>query len=148
MIFVLYTFLDIIVTLNPVVIEQALRMASYLRKLGMGRNKDTLVAADSGSDTNNSTEKNIDVEAKASGNDAQTEAEANRALKELQRKHRWDPNLPSDTREDIDAARHAGDIQSELNLVDALTENSPYPEVRAAVRNVSPDQTRTVHVCR
>ena len=70
-------------------------------------------------------------------NQLETELEANRALKELERKHRWDPNLPSGTLDDIDEARHAHDMQNEINLVDAMTENSPYPEVRAAVRNVS-----------
>ena len=67
----------------------------------------------------------------------ETELEANAQLKELQRKHRWDPNLPNSVLDDIDHATHDHDLSGELNLVDALTENSPYPEVRAAVRPVS-----------
>ena len=67
----------------------------------------------------------------------ETELEANAQLKELQRKHRWDPNLPNSILDDIDNATHEHDLSAEHNLVDALTENSPYPEVRAAVRNVS-----------
>ena len=68
----------------------------------------------------------------------ETELEANEQLRELKKKHRWDPNLPKDTLFGIEDATEAHDLQHELNLVDALTENSPYPEVRAAVRNVSP----------
>ena len=67
----------------------------------------------------------------------ETELEANAQLKELQRKHRWDPNLPNSVLDEIDNATHEHDLSGELHLVDALTENSPYPEVRAAVRNVS-----------
>ena len=67
----------------------------------------------------------------------ETELEANEQLRAIQKKHRWDPNLPKDTLFGIDDATDAHDLQHELNLVDALTENSPYPEVRSAVRNVS-----------
>ena len=66
----------------------------------------------------------------------ENEMEANARLKALEKKHRWDPNLPADTLEGMDEATHAHDMQQELNMVDALTENSPYPQVRAAVRNV------------
>ena len=55
---------------------------------------------------------------------------------ELAKKYNWDPNLPRETLEDLDAATEHEDIRTELNLVDAFEENSPYPEVRAAVRNV------------
>ena len=68
-----------------------------------------------------------------------TELEANRQLNALKKKHKWDPNLPADTLDDLDDATNTHDVHAELNLVDALTENSPYPEVRAAVRNVSSD---------
>ena len=63
--------------------------------------------------------------------------EAQRKLKDLARKHRWDPNLPSDTLEDLDEATYRGNLPYDLNVVNAFEENSPYPEVRAAVRNVS-----------
>lgn len=62
--------------------------------------------------------------------------EAQKKIKMLQRKHEWDPNLPSDTLEDLDGAVHEHDIQHDLNLVSGFEGNSPYPEVRAAVRNV------------
>ena len=67
----------------------------------------------------------------------ENELEAQAELKALRKKHLWDPNFPQDTLADLDEARHTHDLQVELNMVDALTENSPYPEVRAAVRNVS-----------
>lgn len=63
--------------------------------------------------------------------------EGQRKIKDLERKHRWDPNLPSDTLEDLDDAIHTSNLPHESTLVSAFEENSPYPEVRAAVRNVS-----------
>lgn len=62
--------------------------------------------------------------------------EAQKKIKILQRKHEWDPNLPSDTLEDLDDAAHEHDLEHDLNLVSGFEDNSPYPEVRAAVRNV------------
>ncbi len=67
----------------------------------------------------------------------ETGLEAQKKLKNFQRQHRWDPNLPVDTLKDLDEATHAHDLQHDLKLVGAFEENSPYPEVRAAVRNVS-----------
>lgn len=62
--------------------------------------------------------------------------EAQEMIKVLQRKHEWDPNLPSDTLEDLDDATHEHDLEHDLTLVSRFEDNSPYPEVRAAVRNV------------
>jgi len=67
----------------------------------------------------------------------ETELEANLQLKKLEKKHRWDPNLPQELVDGIDDATAHHDLGQELKLVDQLVENSPYPEVRAAVRNVS-----------
>lgn len=67
----------------------------------------------------------------------ETALEAQKKLNDLQRKHRWDPNLPADTLEDLDEAAHTHDFKQDVNLVGAFEDNSPYPEVRAAVRNVS-----------
>ena len=68
---------------------------------------------------------------------AETELEANRKIEGFQKQHQWDPNLPHDTLEDLDDATHTGDLGKELDLVHEFEDNSPYPEVRAAVRNVS-----------
>ena len=67
---------------------------------------------------------------------AETELEANRKIEDLERKHQWDPNLPQDILQDLDEANNTGDLGKELNLVHEFEDNSPYPEVRAAVRNV------------
>ena len=62
--------------------------------------------------------------------------EAQKKVKALLLKHAWDPNLPSDTLEDLDDAAHERNLEHDLNLVSGFEDNSPYPEVRAAVRNV------------
>lgn len=66
----------------------------------------------------------------------ETTLEAQKKIKDLQRKHEWDPNLPSDTLEELDDAAHEHDLSHDLNLVSEFEDHSPYPEVRAAVRNV------------
>lgn len=66
----------------------------------------------------------------------ETALEAQKKVKVLQRKHEWDPNLPSDILEDLDDAAHEHDLRHDLNLVSGFEDDSPYPEVRAAVRNV------------
>lgn len=82
-----------------------------------------------------STEKDETI---ASGIEISEESalEAQKKIKILQRKHEWDPNLPSDTLQDLDDAAHEHDLQHDLSLVSGFEGNSPYPEVRAAVRNV------------
>lgn len=67
------------------------------------------------------------------------EAEANAQLRKIKSKHEWDPNLPDELDEGIDEAIDGHNINSELRLVSEIVENSPYPEVRAAVRNVRID---------
>ena len=67
----------------------------------------------------------------------QDEAQANETLKKIRDKHRWDPNFEEDLDEELEHATEAHDANGELRLVGELVENSPYPEVRAAVRNVS-----------
>lgn len=96
----------------------------------------TVVSHDSTSNSNDSIEKSGAV---ASGAEVkpETELEANVQLKKLEKKHRWDPNLPRELVDGIDDATAHHDVNQELKLVDQLVENSPYPEVRAAVRNVS-----------
>lgn len=77
----------------------------------------------------------------------ETALEAQKKLKVLQRKHEWDPNLPSDTLEDLDHAAHEHDLRHDLNLVSGFEDNSPYPEVRAAVRNVGDSLFLKMTVC-
>ncbi len=92
-------------------------------------------SVDSGSSSGGRTDKDKGL---ASGVQvsAETELEANRKVEDLEREHQWDPNLPQDTLQELDEANHTGDLGKELNLVHLFEDNSPYPEVRAAVRNV------------
>lgn len=56
-------------------------------------------------------------------------------IQKLKQSHQFDPNLPQ---KHIDALRHAaesGDTEKAAAIEQNLTEDSPYPEVRAAVRN-------------
>lgn len=117
-------------------------MGFSLKRLGFRRsdaaqaNNSNLTSSDTPSNSGESIEKDKTI---TSGHQVteETALEAQKKLDELQRKHRWDPNLPSDILEDLDKAAHAHDVQQDVNLVGAFEDNSPYPEVRAAVRNVS-----------
>ena len=73
----------------------------------------------------------------ASGTDRRiSEVEANTTLRQIKSKHKWDPNLPDELEEEIEEKTDEHNLTGELRLVDELVENSPYPEVRAAARNV------------
>ncbi|KAL9121181.1 MAG: hypothetical protein Q9187_002259 [Circinaria calcarea] len=78
-----------------------------------------------------------DHDAKTSGIDVGrttelSEVEANREVKFLRKLHRWDPNLPS---EDRDALEGEHDAAVDNEIINLIENDSPYPEVRAAVRN-------------
>ena len=64
------------------------------------------------------------------------ELEANRTLRNIKKKHHWDPNLPSDLYDTIDEATAHRDAKEEIGIVEEIVDDSPYPEVRAAARNV------------
>lgn len=68
-----------------------------------------------------------------------SEVEANRRLSTFRREHNFDPNLPDAAFEAIDEATEAHDHKGEAELVGEIVENSPYPEVRAVVRNYDED---------
>ncbi|KAE8151097.1 OPT oligopeptide transporter protein-domain-containing protein [Aspergillus avenaceus] len=55
-------------------------------------------------------------------------------LQQLKEKHQWDSNLPDEVADDIDVALHA-DNKTGAEVAEDLIDNSPYPEVRAAVPN-------------
>ncbi|KAI0018081.1 small oligopeptide transporter [Xylariomycetidae sp. FL0641] len=62
--------------------------------------------------------------------------EALNTLKHFEQQHKFDPNLPIDELNDVDAVLETGDAEKGVRVEAALIEdNSPYPEVRAAVRN-------------
>jgi len=63
------------------------------------------------------------------------EAVANAHLQTFKKLHQFDPNLPEDLRDAVDHAADTQDLSDELKLEHTVNDNSPYPEVRAAVRN-------------
>jgi hypothetical protein len=68
-----------------------------------------------------------------------SEAEANRELKFLRKLHRWDPNLSEDVYDGMRRATVDHDAAAEMELINLVENDSPYPEVRAAVRNYDED---------
>lgn len=74
-----------------------------------------------------------------SGSDGPATATATGVQKELEafkHEHAWDPNLPADQLAAVDEALKVGDLEKKVAIeTTLLEENSPYPEVRAAVRN-------------
>ena len=78
------------------------------------------------------------------------DVEASNTLDNIKANHKWDPNLPSSIEEEIEEATMTTDAARRLSIVESIVNNSPYPEVRAAVRNVgslpvtSPDYWLTV----
>lgn len=56
-------------------------------------------------------------------------------LKKFKRLHKWDPFLDVEKLEAVDDVLATGDIEKEAAVEGSLlVEDSPYPEVRAAVR--------------
>ncbi|KAJ5406029.1 hypothetical protein N7465_007313 [Penicillium sp. CMV-2018d] len=56
-------------------------------------------------------------------------------LQDLKAEHEFDPNLPSEIEKELDDALTSGDVDLKAHAVEDLIEDSPYPEVRAAVLN-------------
>lgn len=62
-----------------------------------------------------------------------TSGDPERNLSAFSQLHTWDPNLPEEKRNAIQAAVDAHDVDAEKQLERELNEASPYPEVNAAV---------------
>lgn len=58
-----------------------------------------------------------------------SETEANHRLAVFRQDHKWDPNMPDEAVEAVDAVTAAHDHKGEAQLVGEVIENSPYPEV-------------------
>lgn len=67
------------------------------------------------------------------GSSSQVE-EAAVDLNQIKHAHQWDPNLPTDKIKALEKAVESGDAQAIADADAFFTENSPYDEVRAAVR--------------
>ncbi|KAK4168649.1 putative oligopeptide transporter [Cladorrhinum sp. PSN259] len=74
--------------------------------------------------------------------DGSFEAESSglESLKHFEKMHRLDPNLPLDELEEVDIALNTQNAEKGAEIEQILAEdNSPYPEVRASVRNFDVD---------
>lgn len=79
------------------------------------------------------SEKSYPSEGKTTAIDASAAVEE---LKKFEKLHKWDPNLPQAELDEVHAVLAGGDIEDGVAVEQALLEeDSPYPEVRAAVRN-------------
>ena len=107
-----------------------------------GKNASPVRSEDLGSGSDDTKEKDS-VAVKATGADLSPtdELETAAQLKAIKKKHEWDPNFSEDLVDEIEEATQHHDVGGEVRLVDEIVENSPYPEVRAAVRNVSSSST-------
>jgi OPT family small oligopeptide transporter len=65
--------------------------------------------------------------------------QAERRASLLLEQHQWDPNMPEEKRNSLQDALRNNDIEGAQAIEASLEENSPYPEVRAAVRNYDED---------
>jgi len=62
------------------------------------------------------------------------------SLNQFEKMHRFDPNLPLDELEEGDIALETDNVEKGAEIEQILAEdNSPYPEVRASVRNFDVD---------
>ncbi|KAI1320431.1 small oligopeptide transporter [Xylariaceae sp. FL0255] len=76
----------------------------------------------------------------SSGEVEATGADALDTLRQFEHQHHLDPNLPLEEEAAVDAALASGNAEKALDVeVSLLEENSPYPEVRSAVRNYDVD---------
>lgn len=76
----------------------------------------------------------------ASGSEpARSDDEVDRNLRNFEQNHQYDPNLPEDYQERVHGALKEHDVGAEAAIEQGLNEQSPYPEVQAAVRNYDED---------
>ncbi|CAK7563528.1 MAG: hypothetical protein SEPTF4163_001397 [Sporothrix epigloea] len=74
------------------------------------------------------------------GEAASSGVETLKTLKHFERMHHFDPNLPIDELNEVDNAIETGNVEKGLAVEQTIMEdNSPYPEVRASVRNYDVD---------
>ncbi|BCS30042.1 small oligopeptide transporter, OPT family [Aspergillus puulaauensis] len=81
-----------------------------------------------------STEDSLKGSGALSG-DGATPSNTAHQLRLIKQHHHWDPNLPDDLADEIDDALHTNNEGTRREITHSLLENSPYPEVRAAVPN-------------
>lgn len=60
---------------------------------------------------------------------------ATEEVRDVKKSHKWDPNLPQEEIDRLDDAIKTGDVEKITKIENTFAEDSPYQEVRAAVRN-------------
>lgn len=85
--------------------------------------------------------------ARTTGQDVFDELDIDEGLIHFQQNHRWDPNLPVEYANRVHEALKAHDVEAELAIERGLAEQSPYPEVQAAVRNYDEVRTQLLVIC-
>lgn len=73
-----------------------------------------------------------------SSNEKLRDIDATTAIKDLnqiQHAHQWDPNFPQEKLDAVNSALKHGDVKEIIEADSLFSEDSPYEEVRAAVRN-------------
>ena len=83
---------------------------------------------------------NEDEQSSSTGTDKITsELDANEELKHLKKLYQWDPNLSADLVDGMQRAAATRDNSVVIDFIDLIENDSPYPEVCAAVRNYDED---------
>lgn len=78
----------------------------------------------------------------ASGSDIDV-GDTTAELRNFRKQHKWDPFLDIDKLDNIDNALQSGDVEKQAAVDESLIqEDSPYPEVRAAVSGLTAASSR------
>ncbi|PVH94456.1 OPT family small oligopeptide transporter [Periconia macrospinosa] len=78
----------------------------------------------------------MDMDDKGAQKTPSTSVEAAPPIQLTEKTHQWDPNLRQDKVDELIAATHDGDPEAIRKAEADFIEDSPYEEVRAAVRNI------------
>lgn len=98
-------------------------MRSIFRRVRVERDASPSSADDSRPSQSEEKQQTVDV------------AVASTDLEKIRHAHQWDPNLPKAKLEAVQKAIEDGDAEEIVEADRLFTEDSPYEEVRAAVRN-------------
>ncbi|KAI1798991.1 small oligopeptide transporter [Daldinia bambusicola] len=95
--------------------------------------------ADASDKTTSAISPNLDNDATPNYSDEKLRdidvATAIKDLDQIQHNHQWDPNLPREKLDAVNSALKHGDVEEIIEADSQFSEDSPYEEVRAAVRN-------------
>ncbi|KAI5300683.1 hypothetical protein KEM55_005801, partial [Ascosphaera atra] len=124
---------------------------AFLRKVrhAVGKDDDDIIEGaptSSGEDSAGNAYTNASVDEKGYGistSKETQEAEMARALEKFRKAHKWDPNMDDETLEELARAAAERNLNGESEAYAKVLEDSPYPEVRAAVRNYDEEELPT-----